>query len=113
MNLDIEHSGDVCVLRFSGPLRTGENPDYLSAKLDDIRKLNCRRFLADFRDVPSIGSSGVNFLMGIYVFVTQISEGRLVLLGARPRVRQVLEITRVSSLIPMAPDTDAGLAALE
>ena len=112
MKIDIRHSGDVCVLRFKGPLRTGKDGAYLSAKLDEIKRLNCRKVLADFRNVPSIGSTGVSFLVGIYLSVTQISGGRLVLLGARPRVREVLDVTRLSSLITMSADADAGMAAL-
>jgi len=60
------------------------------AKKEEIKKLNCGKVLADFREVPSIGSMGIGFLVAIYISVTN-SGNRFVLVGAVPRVQQVLD----------------------
>jgi anti-anti-sigma factor len=106
--IEIEQREDVCILRFKGDFPTGEYSDYLSAKLDEIRMRNCAKVLADFRDVPSVGSTGLSFIVRLY----KSSGGRLVLVRTQPRVREVLEITRLSAVIPLAADIESGLAAL-
>ena len=106
--IEIGRKDDVCVLRFQGNFHTGEDPDYLRAKMEEIETLSCDKVLADFGDVPSVGSTGLSFLVGLY----RTFCGRLVLAGIQPRVREVLEITRLSTVIHLAEDVESGLAAL-
>jgi len=55
---------------------------------------------------------GIGFLVGLYTSVMRSPEGRFVLAGATARVREVLALTRLDSVIPQAVDVAAGLAAL-
>jgi anti-anti-sigma factor len=112
MSIDIEQQGDICVLRCRGRFASGPELDYMQAKMEDIKSLKCAKVLADFREVPSIGSMGVAFLVGVYTSVIRKAGGRFVLAGARPLVRQVLELTRLSTVIPLAPDLASGLTAI-
>ena len=68
--------------------------------------------LVDFRDVISVGSTAIGFLVAVYSSVTKNPEGRFVLVGAQPRVREVLDLTRLSSILPMAGDIASGMASL-
>ena len=77
-----------------------------------MKKLKCSRVLADFKEVPSVGSSGIAFIVGIYTSVVKQSGGRFVLTGATPLVKHVLEITKLNTLIPLALDFGSGLAVL-
>jgi anti-anti-sigma regulatory factor len=43
----------------------------------------------------------------------KIPGGRFVLIGANSRVREVLELTRLSTIIPLAADMSSGLAVLQ
>jgi len=106
--IEIERRGDVCLLRFRGDFQTGEDPDYLRAKMDTIVALNCPKVLADFRDVRSVGSTGLSLLVGLH----RSSGGRFVLVSIQPRVREALEVTRLSTVIRLAEDVERGLAAL-
>jgi anti-anti-sigma factor len=113
MLIEIQHGDEVCVLRLSGHFRSGEDPDYVRDKADEIRSHDCKRMLADFRELQSIGSMGMGFVMGVYVYITKrAGGGRFVLVGANQRVRAVLDLTRLNTIIPMAVDLPAGLAAL-
>jgi anti-anti-sigma factor len=85
----------------------------LSDKLDEVRKRRRDKVLADFRDVSSIGSTGIGFVVGVYTSVIKLPNGRFVLTGANPRVREVLDLTRLSSIIPLANDLSSGLAMLQ
>ncbi len=110
--IDVERYGDICVLRCQGSFLAGLDQDYIQAKIEDIRQLNCSLVLADFHEVPSIGSTGIAFLVGVYTAIVRTAGGRFVLTGAAPLVQRVLEITRLSTLIPVADDLGSGLAVL-
>ena len=112
MLLKIERQDDVCILRIDGRFPAGADPELLSSKSDEVKALNCRKLMVDLRDVPSIGSTGIGFLVGIYTSITKNPDGRFVLVGANRRVCEVLDLTRLSTVLSMAADPEAGLAAL-
>jgi anti-anti-sigma factor len=110
--IDLEQHDGVCILRCHGRLLAGIEDDYIRARMEDVKELKCSRVLADFRDVPSIGSSGIALIVGLYASVVKQSGGRFVLTGATPLVKHVLEITKLNTVIPLALDFGSGLAAL-
>ena len=112
MTIDIEQQNDLCVLHCKGRFTAGLDLEYIHSKMDEVKKLNCRRVLVDFREVSAIGSMGVAFVVGLYTSVVRGSNGRFVMVGAVPLVRQVLDVTRLSTVIPLAPDLASGLEVL-
>src|ERR1700683_4565622 len=110
--IDIEQSGDVCIVHCKGRFVPGPELGYMQGKMDDIRRLASAKVLADFRYVTAIGSVGITFNIGIYNFVMRKPGGRFVITGAGPRVQRVLELTRLNTVIPLAPDLPSGLAVL-
>ena len=108
MLIKIERQSDVCVLRVQGRIAAGADSDYLRRKQDEIRMRNCHKVLADFRDVPSIGSTGLSFVVSIF----ESCGGRFVLAGPHQRVREALDLTRLSTVLPLAADVASGLAVL-
>ena len=112
MLIEVERQDDVCVLRLEGRLVTGTDPAYLLAKTDEIKSQNCDKVLADLRELLSIGSTGIGFLVDIYASVTKSPGRRFVLVGPSRRVREVLDLTHLSSVIPVVSDFASGLAAL-
>lgn len=111
MLIEIQQQDEICVLRCQGRFVSGPSLEYLEAKLGDIRRLNCHRVLADFSEVPSIGSMGLTFLVRVHNFALGASGG-FVLTGAGPLVRQALQVTRLSGVIRVAANPALGLAAL-
>lgn len=112
MVIELERQDGVCVLRVKGRFVTGADLDYVRVKADEIKSQNCGRMLADLREVSAIGSMGIGFLVGIYTSVTKTPGGRFVLIEPIRRVREALDLTRLTTVIPMAPDFESGLAAL-
>jgi anti-anti-sigma factor len=112
MVIEIEQQDDVCILRLNGRFVTGKDLEYVRSKADEIKSKACGKVLADLREVTAMGSMGIGFLVGIYTSVTKTPSGRFVLVGAVPRVREVLDLTRLSTVIPMADDLPSGLAGL-
>jgi anti-anti-sigma factor len=111
MVIEVEQKGEVCLLRCEGRFVAGTDPQYLRAKRDEVNRLRCKKVLADFREVSDIGSAGIGFIVGIYTS-TRDSGGRFIVVGLRPRVRELFDLTRVSTIIPLAPDVASGLAVL-
>ena len=112
MLIELNQIDDVCILRCEGRIATGSDSEYLRAKSDEIKQLSCGKVLVDFREVISVGSTGIGFVVAIYSSVTKNPDGRFVLVGAQPRVREVLDLTRLSTILPLAADMASGLAAL-
>ena len=112
MLIEIEQNDFVCILHCKGRFVAGPEMDYMQTKLDHIKELACTKVLADFRDVTSVGSMGVTFVVGIYTSVIRRPGGRFVLAGVNPLVQHVFDLTRLSTVIPMAPDLASGLAVL-
>ena len=110
MLIEVRQKDEICHVRCEGRLVTADH-EYLQAKKDEIKRANCRKILVDFSEVPDIGSAGIGFIVGVYTS-TKNSGGRFVLVGLRPRVREVLDITRVSTVIPLAADVASGLVTL-
>jgi len=113
MLIELQEKDDVVVLRFQGRITTGLDLEYLMTKLEEVRSRRSDKVLADFREVSSIGSTGLGFVVGVYTSVVKIPDGRFVLVGANARVREVLDLTRLSTIIPLAEDMSSGLAALQ
>ena len=111
MVIEIKKKDEVCILRCEGRFLTGTDPEYLRVKKDEIKGQNCKRVLADFSEVSDVGSAGIGFIVGVYTS-TRNSGGRFILVGLKPRVREVFELTRVSTVIPAATDIASGLAIL-
>ena len=111
MVIEVKQKDDVCFLRCEGRFVTGTDPEYLRIKRDEIKALNCKKVLADFSEVSDVGSAGIGFIVGVYTS-TKNSDGRFILVGLRPRVREVFDLTRVSGVIPLATDITSDLAIL-
>jgi anti-anti-sigma factor len=79
-------------------------------KAQEIKSLGCRKLIADISELDSIGSTGISFFVGLYTSTMKDIPGRFVLVGPSPRVLEVLTLTRLSTIIPMAEDLASGLA---
>ena len=55
---------------------------------------------------------GLGFVVGVYVSVIKNPAGRFVLAGLNSRVREVFELTRLDTLLPMASNLEAGMKVL-
>jgi anti-anti-sigma factor len=111
MLIEVRQKGEICLLRCEGSFVTGADSEYLRAKQDEIKGANYKKVLVDFSEVSDIGSAGIGFIVGVYTS-TKNSGGRFVLVGLQPRVREVLDLTRVSTVIPLAADIASGLVTL-
>lgn len=113
LSVDLEQHGDICIAHFRGRITAGSDLDDVSAKAERIKQIACAKLLVDFSHVQSIGSTGIGFLVGLYISIRKKPDGAFVLAGVNARVREVLDLTRLSSILPMAADVVAGLEFLK
>jgi len=112
MQIEIHSQDDICILSIKGRLVAGTEPEEYNAQLNELKALKPTKLLVDVTEVPSMGSMGVGMLMNIYASIIKNPEGRFVLVGANFRVHQVLEVTRLSKIMSLAPDVATGMAIL-
>lgn len=112
MVIDIEDRDGICILRPKGNLVVSTDWEYLRSKSDEIRSRNYKKVLADLTEVHYMDSTVISFLVGIYTSVTARSNGRFILAGANQRVRHILDLTRLATVITMTDDFESGLAAI-
>jgi len=112
MLIEIESQNGVCILCLKGQFVAATDPDYLRSKTDDIKIGDYRKMLVDLSEVSSICSTVIGFVVDLYTSITKKADGRFILAGANARVRAVLDLTRLSTVIPLAADTASAMAAL-
>ena len=112
MFIELLQQDEICILRFQGRFTAGAQLEYLEDKLDEIRNLSASKVLADFSEVTAIGSTGLGFVVSIFASVTNRPYGRFVMTGCNPTVRKAFDVTRLSEIVPIAPDADSAMAML-
>ena len=112
MTVHLEKAGDICTLRLEGRFATGHDSEYLRAKTEELKQAGCRHIIADFSKVSYIDSTGIGFLVAIYTSMSRDRSGEFVLSGTNRRVRDVLDLTRLSSILKLYEDESAARSAL-
>jgi anti-anti-sigma factor len=108
MLVELERQDDVFVVRIQGRIVPGSDSEYLRLKEHQIKIRHCGKVLVDLCEVRSMGSAGINFVVSIF----KNCGGRFVLACPHQGVRDVLALTHLSRVLPVAPDVVSGLAAL-
>jgi hypothetical protein len=57
--IEIEQRDGICILHCSGGFDAGADFEQVQSKMDDIKRLNCTKVVADFSELQSLGSSGI------------------------------------------------------
>jgi anti-sigma B factor antagonist len=111
MKVHFETAGDICTLRLEGRFATGQDSEYLRVKTEELKKAGCRHIIADFSKVSYIDSTGIGFLIAIYTSVLR-DRGEFVLSAPNRRVRDVLDLTKLSSILTLYENEAAARTAL-
>jgi len=106
----IRKSGDVTILDLQGRATIGAGSDLLASELGRLLQGAARNVLVNLGDVKQIDSSGISTLVRMYVSFRH-SGASLKLLAPQGRVRAVLSLTRLLSVIPTFDDEAAALAS--
>jgi anti-anti-sigma factor len=110
MAFEIEQRDDICIVHISGRLAVGVDNDLLILRAREIKNLGCHKIVADIVKLTAIGSSGISFFVDLYTSTSKYDDGCFVLAGPSPRVLEVLALTGLTGIMPMALDLAGGLA---
>src|SRR5438067_11673799 len=113
MKVQFETAGEICTLRLEGRFATGQDSEYLRTKTEELKKTGCRHIIADFSKVSYIDSTGIGFLIAIYTGVLRDRGGEFVLSAPNRRVREVLDLTKLSSILKLYDTETAARTALQ
>ena len=113
MKVHFERAGEICTLRLEGRFATGQDSEYLRTKTEELKQAGCRHIIADFSQVSYIDSTGIGFLVAIYTSVLRDRGGEFVLSGPNRRVRDVLDLTKLSSILKLYDTEAAARIALQ
>jgi anti-anti-sigma factor len=110
MAIELEQRDDICIVHINGRLATGIDNDYLSLQAREIKNLGCHKIVAEVVKLNAVGSSGISFFVDLYTSTSKYDDGCFVLAGPSPRVLEVLALTGLTGIMPIALDLAGGLA---
>lgn len=100
--------GPLVILELNGRMVMGEGSDLLDTELQRRIAIGERALLLDCAAVPAIDSQGIKSLVRAAISL-QSHAGKLKLLNLRPRVRDVLELTRLLTVIESFDNEEAAV----
>jgi len=97
LEIDVERRGEAVICKLAG-----------SATMDVCHLLNDRLLVLDLGDLEFICSLGLGGLVATYLYARQ-HQGRVVVAAPHPAVRELLELTRLTTLMPIFATAEEAL----
>ncbi|HTW67971.1 MAG TPA: STAS domain-containing protein [Bryobacteraceae bacterium] len=94
-------ASDVTILTLKGPLTISTLFDFQTA----VRQPDVKSAIIDFSGVPYIDSAGLGVVLSHWAHTQRIGA-KFAAVAISERVRVLLEMTRVSTLLPMYPSVE-------
>jgi len=110
MRFKTEIREGVAVVRLSGRFVIGSDSDFLCVR-KHLEETGTVKAIVDLREVPYIDSTGLAFVVDLHKAL-KARGGKVMLTNANPRVREVLALTRICEVVPLAADLDSAEAML-
>ena len=100
-------AGSVTVVELAGRITLGDSGDGVEARLQEIINSGVRALLLDLSRVEALDSRGIKALVRAFITM-QKRDGQLKLMKPSPRIRQVLEITRLLQVFEVFEDEESA-----
>jgi anti-sigma B factor antagonist len=111
VDVSIRQSQDVTVLDLSGKILGGSESDVLRAEMDRILHGEGRKILVNLTQVPWMNSAGLGILLSGYSRLRE-NGGTMAFYGVQERVREILETTKLVTVLEISADEESGLRKL-
>jgi len=105
----------AAVVALSGRLSVGLEVERLDAAVSQLVKQEQKRLILDLSALNYCDSAGIGMMVACLAKVKQ-AGGEMRVAGVNPRVRRILKMTGVDSLIPVFPsvgEAEAGLSVVQ
>ena len=100
--------GEVTVIDVEGRITLGEGSNMLRDELRHLISTNRRKILLNLADVSYMDSAGIGQLVAGFTTVTN-QGGQLKLLKLTKRLKELLHMTRISSIFEIYDDEAAAI----
>ena len=110
MTIEQRTSAGVILLDVHGRMTIEMGRTVLAEKVRELLQQGHKQILVNGADIPQVDTSGLCDLVEAYLAVAR-REGSLKLACLAPRVRKVLEITRLLTIIEAYPSEPEALAS--
>jgi anti-sigma B factor antagonist len=111
LTLTTKQVHNVSVVTASGRIVFGEEANALRQEVKPLVSGRSAAVVIDLSDVSYVDSGGIGALVGLYT-TARAGGGELKLAAANPKVRHVLEITKLSNILGIFGSADEAVAAL-
>lgn len=111
LSLETRNSGDVMIVHCQGRIVYRDEAAALSRLVGEILE-NSGKVVLDLSGVSSIDSAGIGELAFLYSSA-QSQNADLKCAGPSPFVRELLNLTRLDSVLEIHPTVDEALAAFQ
>jgi anti-sigma B factor antagonist len=108
----VREIGTITVVDLSGMLMLGESSAILRRAIGDLVAKERSKVILNFRNVSEIDSAGVAELVAAYTTMKK-HEGRLKLLNPPKKIRDMLELTRLSKVFEVYTNEESALRSFE
>jgi len=108
----LHQSGPVSILALQGKLVLGASSNEFRSTIAELLKAGNHLIVLNFRGVPYADSAGIGALAFNFSNI-KAAGGRLVVAEAQEAVREVMEVTRLSQLIPMFATEHEAVSSLD
>ena len=109
MEVDVTFHGDVARVRIRGRIVDGKPADELKQTLSKLLEEGKVNTIFDLWEVSWFDSLAIGILVGHYISVAG-RGGKVMLLGANTKVRQIVEMVRVADRFGWSWDLEEALA---
>ena len=99
----VREVGFVTIVDLTGLLRLGESSAVLRSAIRELTEKQRTKILLNFQDVAEIDSAGVGEIVAAY-FTVKAKEGRLKLLSPPKKMRDVLKLTQLQTVVEVYAD---------
>jgi anti-sigma B factor antagonist len=108
MKINSRACNEVTILDINGRIVLGDEIAIFKQSISTLIESGRKRVLLNLRDVPYIDSSGIGELVSAFTKIRN-SGGELKLLNLAPKVRTLLEITRLYTVFDVREDEAAAV----
>src|SRR5665213_543808 len=111
ISTEVHQSGSVSILALEGKLVLGAPSNLFRSSVDDLLKAGNHKIVLNFKGVPYADSAGIGALAFNFSNI-KAAGGSLVVAEAQQAVRELLDLTRLSQLIPMFATEQEAITSL-
>jgi anti-sigma B factor antagonist len=110
VKLNIRQVGDVAVVDAAGRITLGEGASTLRDSIKSLLAAGNKQIVLNLAEVSYVDSSGVGELVSSFTSASN-AGGRLKLLGATKRIKDLLQITKLYTVFETFDDEASALAS--